>query len=66
MLGGLVTPADACLGMGLSITSKLEGECLGGCGVVVAQVVRALAAKARDPGFDSQQLPRCFLFQQAF
>ena len=25
------------LGMGLSITSKLEGECLGGCGVVVAQ-----------------------------
>ena len=36
MLGGLVTPADynnASLGMGLSITSKLEGECLGGCGV---------------------------------
>ena len=27
MLGGLVTPAD----------SKLEEECLGGCGVVVAQ-----------------------------
>ena len=25
------------LGMGLSIASKLEGECLGGCGVVVAQ-----------------------------
>ena len=23
--------------MGLSVTSKLEGECLGGCGVVVAQ-----------------------------
>ena len=23
--------------MGLSIASKLEGECLGGCGVVVAQ-----------------------------
>ena len=38
----LVTPADstcmnASLGMGWSITSKLEGECLGGCGVVVAQ-----------------------------
>ena len=25
------------LGMGLSIASKLEGECLDGCGVVVAQ-----------------------------
>ena len=40
MLGGLVTPADSkntSLGMGLFITSKLEGECLGGCGVVVAQ-----------------------------
>ena len=40
MLGSLVTPADynnASLGMGLSITSKVEGECLGGCGVVVAQ-----------------------------
>ena len=36
----VVTPADsmnASLGMGLSIVSKLEGECLGGCGVVVAQ-----------------------------
>ena len=33
MLGGLVTLADSSLGMGLSI---LEGECLGGCGVVVA------------------------------
>ena len=29
-------------------------------------VVRVLAAKARGPGFDSQQLPGCFLFQQAF
>ena len=28
---------NASLGMGLSIASKLEGECLGGCGVVVAQ-----------------------------
>ena len=40
MLGGLATPAysmNASLGMGLSIASKLEGECLGGCGVVVAQ-----------------------------
>ena len=40
VLGGLVTPADsmtASLGMGLSIASKLEGECLGGCGVVMAQ-----------------------------
>ena len=71
MLGGLVTPADsmnAILGMRLSIASKLEGEhgeCLGGCGVV-GSVVRALAAKARGPGFDSRQLPGCFLFQQAF
>ena len=56
MLGGLVTPADsmnASLGMGLSITSKLEEECLhgwlwGGRG----SVVRALAAKARGPGFE--------------
>ena len=40
MFGGLVTLADSMntsLGMELSITSKLEGECLGGCGVVVAQ-----------------------------
>ena len=40
MLGGLVTPADsmnARLSMGLTIASKLERECLGGCGVVVAQ-----------------------------
>ena len=42
MLGGLVTPADSentSLGMGLSIASKLEleGECLGGYGVVVTQ-----------------------------
>ena len=40
MLGGLVTLADsknASLGRGLSIASKLERECLGGCGVVVAQ-----------------------------
>ena len=40
MLGGLVTPADsmnASLGMGLSIVSKLERECLGGCGVVMAR-----------------------------
>ena len=40
MLGGLVTPTDfknTSLGMGLSITSKLEGECLDGCGVVMAQ-----------------------------
>ena len=40
MLGGLVTPADSentSLGMGLSVASKLEGECLGGCRVVVAQ-----------------------------
>ena len=32
----LVIPADsknASLGMGLSIASKLEGECLSGCGV---------------------------------
>ena len=52
MLGGLVTPADsmnASLGMGLTIASKLEGECLwGGRG----SVVRALAAKARGPGFN--------------
>ena len=27
-------------------------------------MVRALAAKARGPGFDSRQLPGCFLFQQ--
>ena len=40
MHGGLVTPADSentSLDMGLSIASKLEGECLGGCGVVVSQ-----------------------------
>ena len=40
MLGGLVTPADSkntSLGKGLSIASKLERECLGGCGMVVAQ-----------------------------
>ena len=40
MLGGLVTPADSkntSLGKGLSITSKVEGECLGSGGVVVAQ-----------------------------
>ena len=40
MLGGLVTPADSMntsLGMGLTIASKLEGECLDGCGVVVAR-----------------------------
>ena len=29
-------------------------------------VVRALAAKARGPVFNSRRLPRCFLFQQAF
>ena len=28
---------NASLGMGLSIASKLEGEYLGGCGVVVGQ-----------------------------
>ena len=39
----------------------LEGRCLGGCGVVRAQV-----AKARGPGFDLQQLLGFILFQQAF
>ena len=50
------------LGMGLSIASKLEGGCLhaGGCGVVVAQLVRALVAKARGPGFDSGRCPDVF------
>ena len=41
MFGGSVTLAEfmnASLGMGLSITSKLGGECLGGCGVVVVQL----------------------------
>ena len=40
MLGSLVALADSkntCLDMGLSIISKLEGECLGGYWVVVAQ-----------------------------
>ena len=41
MLGGLVTSKNTSLGMVLSITSRLERECLGGCG----SLVRALAAK---------------------
>ena len=60
----LVTPADSMnvsLGMGFSIASKLEGECLYGWVVVMVQWSEHWpAAIVRGPGFDSQWLPRSF------
>ena len=56
MLGGLVTPTDfvsTSLGIGLSLTVKLEREYLGDCGGGCRSLVRAPVAKSGGSGFDS-------------